>query len=269
MKTYILYHAQCPDGFGAAFAAWKVLGNTAEYFAVSHGYAPPKMEKNAQVYLVDFCYPKDILLEIVRNAHQVTVLDHHQTAEADLQSIDLQAFPNLSITFDMHKSGAVLAWEHFHQAPVPDLLKFIEDKDLWLFKLPNSKEVTAAIRGYEMKFDVWDKFEIPQLILEGTTLLKYQSQTVDKLCKNMRMEKIGNFEVPTVNSSILQSEIGNQLCKIFSKSPFACVYFDSADKRHFSLRSIGDFDVSAIAKPFGGGGHRNASGFATGLKDLF
>ena len=35
-----------------------------------------------------------------------------------------------------------------------------------------------------------------------------------------------------------------------------------------SLRSVGDYDVSAIAKTFGGGGHRNAAGFEVALDRL-
>ena len=36
-----------------------------------------------------------------------------------------------------------------------------------------------------------------------------------------------------------------------------------------SLRSNGDYDVSAIAKTFGGGGHRNAAGFEVDIQTLF
>jgi nanoRNase/pAp phosphatase (c-di-AMP/oligoRNAs hydrolase) len=42
---------------------------------------------------------------------------------------------------------------------------------------------------------------------------------------------------------------------------FAACYWDTPEGRVFSLRSIGDFDVSEIAKQYGGGGHKNASGF--------
>ena len=35
-----------------------------------------------------------------------------------------------------------------------------------------------------------------------------------------------------------------------------------------SLRSIGDYDVSVIAKAFGGGGHKNAAGFKTAFDKL-
>lgn len=37
MKPLVLYHANCADGFGAAFAAWLKLGDEAEYVACSYG----------------------------------------------------------------------------------------------------------------------------------------------------------------------------------------------------------------------------------------
>ena len=43
---------------------------------------------------------------------------------------------------------------------------------------------------------------------------------------------------------------------------FAAGYFQRADVRwQFSLRSRSDFDVSSVAKRYGGGGHAGAAGF--------
>ncbi|NJL12014.1 MAG: hypothetical protein HC913_02735 [Microscillaceae bacterium] len=120
------------------------------------------------------------------------------------------------------------------------------------------------MRGYEMSFELGG-LEVAQLQEEGRVLLRYQNQLVDKLCGNARIIQIGTHSVPAVNSSTLQSEIGNQLCQRYPSHPFALVYFDGADKRYFSLRSIGSFDVAAIAGQFGGWGHKNAAGFAMPL----
>lgn len=261
MKTYILYHAQCPDGFGAAYAAWKALGTLAEYIPVAHHQPPPVLEDHAIVYMVDFCYGKGILLDIVSKMEKVIVLDHHQSAEKEVKDIPLEHYPSLSITFDMQKSGAVLSWEYFHDTPVPSLLRYIEDKDLWRFHLPDSKEVTAAIRSYPMDFELWDSFEVDTLIKEGKVLLRYQTKVVEKLCGNAHIIQLGGYKVPAVNSSILQSEIGNNLCKLYPSHPFGVVYFNIGEKHYFSLRSVGEFDVAAIAASQGGGGHRNAAGF--------
>ena len=38
----VLYHAECPDGFGGSFAAWKKFGKTAIYIPVYHDTSPPE-----------------------------------------------------------------------------------------------------------------------------------------------------------------------------------------------------------------------------------
>ena len=49
----IIYHADCTDGFGAAYSAWKLLGNRAEYHACKHGQTPPDV-KDKVVAILDF-----------------------------------------------------------------------------------------------------------------------------------------------------------------------------------------------------------------------
>ncbi len=266
--TYVLYHADCPDGFGAAYAAWKHLGEKVIYIPVQHNQPAPQIRKGATVYIVDFCYPKATLLEMVEKAKQVYVIDHHISAQKDLADLPTEDYPKLSIQFDMTKSGAVLTWEYFHpEVAVPEFLYYIQDKDLWQFKLPLSKEFSASLRCYEMKFGIWDGLvgKVQDLCAEGIVLMRYQTQLVNKICNNYFMTEIGGYRVPTANSGVLQSEIGNQLCGLYPNSPFSAVYFETEGKRIYSLRSIGDFDVSLIAKQFGGGGHKNAAGFVLPL----
>lgn len=262
--TYVLYHADCPDGFGAAYSAWKHFGSKATYLPVQHNHAMPELRVGSEVYLVDFCYPKDALLSIVAQAKKVQVLDHHVSAQKELVDLPTAQYPNLSIHFDMNKSGAVLTWEHFHpDKPVPEFLYYIQDKDLWQFKLPLSKEFSASLRCYEMRFDLWDTLvgKTQELCKDGIMLMRYQTQLVNKMCNNMFLTEIAGYKVPTVNSGVLQSEIGNQLCTLYPESPFSVVFFETEGRKIFSLRSVGEFDVSLIAKQHGGGGHKNAAGF--------
>ncbi|MEM9003181.1 MAG: hypothetical protein AAGE59_06590 [Cyanobacteria bacterium P01_F01_bin.86] len=58
-RTYILYHAGCYDGFGSAYAAWKVLGDSATYMPVKHGYPMPEIPDGADVYIQDFAYARE------------------------------------------------------------------------------------------------------------------------------------------------------------------------------------------------------------------
>jgi nanoRNase/pAp phosphatase (c-di-AMP/oligoRNAs hydrolase) len=62
------------------------------------------------------------------------------------------------------------------------------------------------------------------------------------------------------------SELGHYLAE--KSKTFGAVYQVEGTKIKFSLRSCGDYDVSALAKIFGGGGHKNAAGF-TCAADVF
>lgn len=255
--THVLYHANCADGFGAAYAAWTVLGDRAAYLPVRHGQPPPDLPADARVAILDFCYPRQVLLDLHARVAALMVLDHHRSAQADMEGLEFARF-------ELEKSGARLAWEFWHPgAELPTLLAYVEDRDLWRWELPHSREVSTALHCYPTEFEVWESLVVDDLIDEGRGILRYQEQQVERALRRARMRKVGDHWIPTVNSCLLQSEIGDELCKAFPRAAFAGVYYtnDRAEEC-WSLRSIGDFDVSEVARLYGGGGHRNAAGFA-------
>lgn len=255
MASYVLYHAHCDDGFGAAFAAWKALGDQAAYLPVLHGEPPPSIPDGSRVVIADFAYPRGILLEMHKRMESVQVLDHHKTAQEDLTGLP---FAHL----DMSKSGAILSWEYWHPGePTPELLRYVEDRDLWRFALPDTHEVTAALESYPREFQLWDRLSIPALAEEGRPILRALRSQVARLVDRASFQDIAGYSVPVVNASLFASNVLDELAKRYPSAPFAATYFDRGDKRQWSLASIGSFDVSRIAKMFGGGGHHNRSGF--------
>src|SRR5688500_15717628 len=60
--TFVLYHANCPDGFGGAWSVWLARGDAATYCPVSHGEPPPDLPPDASVLMVDIAYPRDVAL---------------------------------------------------------------------------------------------------------------------------------------------------------------------------------------------------------------
>lgn len=254
--SHILYHGQCADGFGAAYAAWKILGDSAAYLPLVHGDPSPELPSDARVAMVDFSYPRDTILQMNESVEHMIVLDHHITAEKELAGLDFA-------TFDMDKSGARMAWEFWHpDEPMPELLAYIEDKDLWRWALPNSKEVSIALHSYDMDFEVWDALTVAHLKVEGVALLRLQDQLVEAACGRARWESMFGYRVPVVNATEFRSEIANALCRKFKDAPFAAAYYDNErGERSWSLRSQGEFDVSALAAQMGGGGHKNAAGY--------
>lgn len=256
LQPVVLYHANCADGFGAAWAAWQKLGDEAEYLPVRHGNPPPTIPDGSTVYILDFCYPRHVIVKMRERLDELIVIDHHQTAEQALDGLDYAIFDNT-------KSGAVLSWEYFNTGrPVPELIRYVMDNDLWLHALPRSREVFAALNAYRMDFHVWNDLDIARLADEGGPILRYQQQQVDVVCDQTRFETLAGHRVPVVNAVIFGSEVGAELLKRHPDAPFAAIYFDRGDGiRQWSLRSREDFDVSRIAQQFQNGGHRQAAGF--------
>lgn len=255
----VLYHANCADGFGAAWALWKRFPN-AEYIAVKHGQAPPPGLDGKHVVMVDFSYARDVIQQIHKVATSFQILDHHVTARASLAGLPYAYF-------NMEKSGAVLAWEWAHDEPVPWLIQYIQDKDLWEWQLPKSREISAALASYPFDFFVWENLEQQVLELEGTAILRLEKTLISQIVAEAILVSFEGEMVPAVYSSIMTSQIGERLCEGF---PFCIIWHQQDGRRYFSLRSrSGSTDVSAIAAKFGGGGHINAAGFSLPLEFSF
>lgn len=232
------------------------MGDQAKYIPVQHGDSPPEIPDSSRVTIVDFAYPRDILTGLSARMESLCVLDHHKTAAKDLAGLEFA-------TFDMEKSGAMLAWNYwFPDEPAPLLIQYIQDKDLWLFKLDNSSEVSAALRSYPRDFEIWNSLSVDALAQDGIAIQRAINVQVSSHVEIATLRDVGGYLVPVVNATSHLSEIGDQLNARYPDAPFAACYFDRADgRRQWSLRSRGEFDVSEVAERFGGGGHRNAAGY--------
>lgn len=261
-RTIVLYHANCPDGFAAAWACWKALGDTAEYMPCSYGQEPPDVT-DADVYIVDFSFKRPVMKAMAAKAHLITVLDHHVTAEQDLDNLDKE-HPNFFYTFDMNRSGATIAWEHFHGDTPCWLVDYAEDRDLWRHKLPRSREVNAYLQSAPRSFEAYSEanFVGPERVAQwGEGCLVWMRYYVDSVKKGARrMRFMGHDNIPVVNAPYTAtSEVVGELAE---DAPFAVGWHVRGDGQvAYSLRSRGDFNVAELAQTMGGGGHVKAAGF--------
>jgi oligoribonuclease NrnB/cAMP/cGMP phosphodiesterase (DHH superfamily) len=258
---YVLYHAGCRDGFAAAYAARKHFGDTdyVEYIPVQYDNPPPVMHNDSEVYIVDFAYPREEILALRKRMHRVVVIDHHKTHQEELEGLD-------DVIFDMDKSGCILTWEYFHPNDFPSSwMMNIQDRDLWLWDVQDTDEVTSGMELYPFDFEVWDNFDIRKLKQEGSVIIKVRNNFIHSVTRNPIWKNIYGHRVPCVNTGQYVSKVAHKLCDIYPKADFAACYFDIPGKRVWSLRSVGEFDVSAVAKRCGGGGHLNAAGFTENL----
>lgn len=272
-----IYHDNCDDGFAAAYAVWERFGDVVEYAPCQYGKEPPDVT-GKDVLIVDFSFNADVMRALAEKARRIIVLDHHKTAEAELSAFAAllqedgtlrkedcdHVLSGVGVRFDMKKSGCRLAWEYcFGDDPMPDWFAAIEDRDLWRFALPNTKEICIAIRSFPRAFHVWAGFDADKLLAEGKGIQRYVDMIVSNICETAFVEEIAGHKVPVASCSYdFVSETANQLLKRNPDAPFAACVVRSYDGVTYSLRSADDrLDVSEIAKSKGGGGHRNAAGF--------
>lgn len=259
----ILYHAECPDGFGASWAAHKKFGDDADYIGVHHNHPAPEGLDGREVYLLDFTYPEEALKDLISRNKRVTAIDHHVSAEEAVKMTK-------DYSFAINHSGSVLTWMYFFpDKPIPKLLEYIEDRDIFTFKLPDAHSICIFVDSLEREFSVWDKLaedfndgnNIKDFVVKGDIILKYEERLIEKIveenAKPVQFEGIDTFVVNAPH------EFADQICEILykRKPPIAIVWSEDKERINVSLRSDGSADVSKLAAKFGGGGHKGSSGF--------
>jgi oligoribonuclease NrnB/cAMP/cGMP phosphodiesterase (DHH superfamily) len=287
-----IYHSPCDDGFGAAWAVWERWQGAVEYVPATYGKPAPDVT-GKHVLIGDFSFKRPVLEAMGATARSIVILDHHKTAEQDLApwagwSVEALAafdgpelacakmctetgFP-IAAAFDMERSGARMVWDFCHPGkPVPELIRFVEDRDLWRFHYPQTRAFTLWLRSHPYDFAVWsriaeqlDGIDQPAIILQAMAVEGFYNQKVSEMLQQVQIQRIDGHIVPVVNCSwAFASDVAHELLTRHPDAPFAAVYYDRGDgARTYSLRSEDDrMDVSAIAKRYGGGGHRNAAGF--------
>lgn len=253
MKKLVIYHCD-NDGFGAAYACWLNFGEEAEYISAQYNQPLPEIPNGVEeIYIVDISYSREVC-DSLASKYKLTILDHHKTAYEILKDTNYAVF-------DLEHSAAVLVFKYlFPHKEIPAILSYVEDYDLWKFQLNKSKEVNLYIDTL-VQFEEWDEFELSKAIEGGTAIRKFRDRQVNESIKNSNIIEFEGYKVVLLNATENVSTVGNELLKKY-KADFSITYRDVGSKRYYSLRSIGDFDVSVIAKKYGGGGHKNASGFA-------
>jgi oligoribonuclease NrnB/cAMP/cGMP phosphodiesterase (DHH superfamily) len=305
MKPLVIYHAHCTDGFGAAFAAWMKLGDDAEYLPMSYEQSFEVVDADVNgrdVYIIDFSFPRETMDALLATAGHVVWLDHHKTAFEMWTGGSMARHEELHdaghyLLLDNDKSGAMLAWEYFHPGfNVPHLIQRIDDRDRWVFQYDDSKALHAGLAAMQpWTFERWlpllDGGSYYNTVTRGEAILTAQDANVERMAQQAMKCKIRattpangpdiaehvppswsdgyirDFDGLAVNAPIHQSELGHVLA--VKSGTYGLVWRLAADGAvACSIRSNGDYDVSAIAKAFGGGGHRNAAGFQTNIQTL-
>jgi oligoribonuclease NrnB/cAMP/cGMP phosphodiesterase (DHH superfamily) len=269
----VLAHGGCFDGFTSLWVAQLARGDAAEYHEVFFNQPPPDVT-GRNVAIIDFAYDRETLEEMAEKAASIIVLDHHETNKKRLDGLPYAIF-------DMKRSGARLAYDWF-ESLLPDemvgaadfLTGFVQDRDLWQWKLQDSREVTAAMMTLEFDFEEWSSFAnglyndgstYDDIVTRGRALRKLMARHVRQLAESARIGLVDQQPAWIANAPyIYASDLGEFL----SGEPgpgVAAIWRYNHEKRELnvSLRASkeSNVNVALIAEARGGGGHARAAGF--------
>ena len=320
----IYYHSPCSDGHAAAWAIKAHLGSLPKYstdgaYTIMYIPSAPGCSKidmslfttpGGEAWFLDLMPSYDMLRDLCDRCARVVVLDHHKTnldicAQIFSSKEDSNWSANLYLIFDMKRAGCQLAWDWItRQLPDsnsetlqrPWFLEYIADRDLWTWRLPNSKLINTALFGLKLTITPDSIAEKLAGIQTGEEQERYISQELMPYA--LAAEEFNNdllrtachkatecqLVVPHTEQTYrvwlgntigsLRSDLGNQLCNkpladgTLPDLSASWHYEFPADEWWISLRSIDTgADVSAIAKQFGGGGHMQAAGFTIRVPD--
>jgi oligoribonuclease NrnB/cAMP/cGMP phosphodiesterase (DHH superfamily) len=283
-----IYHGDnCVDGFVAAFIINNYLHTRGgcEFMESNYLQTPTEVTDEfinkvlgKNVYIVDFSYPLPFMKAILENAATVIWLDHHQSS-IDLFEGNKEYFeeylcnnPESKITLTTLYSGAKLTWYHCFKAhQPPKLVNYVNDRDTWAKELPYCDEVHAYL-AIQQPY-TFDKFTrlcselesaegFNAIIKAGTALKQQLKSIIETSLKNKHPITITGVTYVACNGS---RETISDLGEIIAKEHgVGVVYIVLGDTVKISLRSTSK-DVEAIARYYGGGGHKTAASFKVSL----
>ena len=272
----VLYHGRCADGFGAAWAAWGFYQGEVECVGLTHGQVQtmddlPPLEGRA-VYILDFSFAPEILSQIDERAAKLVLLDHHISAQRVLGNYQCRCGV---VHFDMEKSGARLAWEFFHgDAPMPELIRYVEDRDLWRWQYPQTQGFVSALDMEPFEFARWQQIadfspeELAAFIARGSAMDEKFRNLATDIARDAQPLVFNGEQGVMVNApGAFHSLIGDLLSR--ESGTFALMWqVGSSGQIKVGMRSQRGYDCSVLAVSMGGGGHAQACGFRMSAERL-
>jgi hypothetical protein len=264
-QIVILYHGGCPDGFGAAYSAWKKFGDTAEYIPVKYESPVPHGLEGRDLFMVDFCYDKEIMLDLVAKASSLTVLDHHEGIRDVVESMP-------HFVFDANRSGAGITWSFFHpDKPLPLFISYVQDADLNKQVPEDERTIITYSYAQGFNFHTWDdlvaRIEDPKeraaIIEKGRAYLEYFSLLTKQFeDAGELVEFEGYICYLAAAERMFIHSVGIALAE--KHPPFALIVRAGVDGLRVSMRRSKDsvLDLAKIAQKYGGNGHPGASAFS-------
>lgn len=268
-RVAVVYHGYCADGYSAALLSKIALlgaGCEVSLFPAKHGTPPhPAVVKHDGIVVVDFCYPADVmqnLMEAVGEEHFLC-LDHHFSAAKVIEGKPWAVF-------DTGRAGVQLAWDHFFEdRPYPKVVEWIADRDLWKWEFKESRAFNRTLSQEPWVEQRWlailnaPDSELKEMVRRGQILDDYIMGISASLAKKASPLMLHGTEGWSVEApGMFASDVGSLVNQ--ERGGFAAIWqvASAGQVLDVHLRSASDdFNVAFMAEQFGGGGHKRAAGF--------
>lgn len=276
---YIIHHDDA-DGWMAA-ACLLELKPEKDNMVIAAQYGdqmldPVLVTKQDEVWVLDFSCPE--MVEYEERAGAFYWIDHHKTA------IQKYGGHNFNGYRDIDNSGCELTyWFAENECrpslstakliPLPRPVELIGAYDTWRWKQLIQEEQDAVLHFHAAVNDFDDPVSTLRDILRRPALMPHYMTLGEAIHKHdmkiFRRVIEKRAWTSYYRGQRIVSVNGPQTSMLWESVPWYraegtvyCSYTHFGSYYTVSLRSVGDLDVSAIAKEFGGGGHKNAAGFS-------
>lgn len=275
MKTVIFHHND-PDGWcSAAIVAGSFPPGTEMIFhEMNYGMKFPWSEINQddKVFMVDFSLsPEDMIKLQMSVLTEFIWIDHHKSALAANAG-----YPFRGLQRDGY-AACELCWTYFNQdLPMPDNVRLIGRYDVWDKRawpeVLYAMYAVKALPGFnEPGCRTWEDILTGKidLVSIGAPIARYQDGVNIEICKRasfvteLRPDALqASYRAIACNSPLCNSMLFDSVWDTEKHDIMLSFFIGSNGMYTVSVYSTKpEIDCSAIAKAFGGGGHKGAAGF--------
>lgn len=270
LKPLCIYHKNCLDGRGSAAVVAR-LHPDADFLPMQYGSKRPTVE-GRKVYMVDFGLPAPDMRAIRAEASEFIWIDHHASQLAVQKTLGWGVL-------DTGECGTSLTWKQlFPDQAAPPVVAYIRDKDLWQWRLPDSRAIAAGLEASFPKDLFRGLLEVDLTLMaeRGRPIVAAQAARIAELAKSGVVITdpyglVGKRALAVITKSDF-NDLGEHICIPQAAGglgfDLAILYYQKPDRRWVhSLRSTGGdtptADCAIIAAARGGGGHPTSACYIT------
>jgi oligoribonuclease NrnB/cAMP/cGMP phosphodiesterase (DHH superfamily) len=262
----------------------------AKFYGYNYGQDVKGIEWDGQeVIMCDATLPFKSMVDVLRRCASLLVIDHHvgiyKEIEASSEFKLAEEQGKFVYVYTTERSACELTWMHLMDDEIPTPIELIGKNDSWRESgtpewnnliMPMQFALQSIIKSVDDALAFIKEYiqrhgaSLEQLIEYGKVISKYVETTNEARNRSCVYEiEFEGHKAVCLNSSMKGSQ---QFGKFFKKDKHEIMLVYAYGATGYWNVSIyterEDIECNAIAKKFGGGGHRKASGFRLETNDL-